>query len=106
MLLLSRNGVVCQTLGSMSAFRWQRKVRCEMSMERDTLASNFADAGARGLIDIKFCVQVDKDTTVDSLRAAVNRSETAIRESRVTDFVVDDEGLVTSEVDRLLYSIA
>ncbi|USI71592.1 hypothetical protein [Sphingomonas morindae] len=77
-----------------------------MSIERETLAKNFADAGARGLLDIKFFVIPDEETTVDSLRAAVNRSEDAIRHGRFTGFMVDDEGLISTSVDDLLYMAA
>jgi len=77
-----------------------------MSTERETLASNFADANARGLLDIKFFVVTDEGTTVDSLRASVNRTETAIRESRFTDFAVNDAGRVSASLEQLLYSHA
>jgi hypothetical protein len=75
-----------------------------MSIERETLASNFADARAHGLIDIKFFALASEDLTVDQLCAAANNVESAIRDGHVVDFEVDDEGMVASNLDELLYS--
>ena len=75
-----------------------------MSTERETLAVNFADARARGLLDIKFFAFVGEETTVDSLCEAANVADKAIRDNHVVDHVVDDEGMVASTIDELLYS--
>jgi hypothetical protein len=75
-----------------------------MSTERETLASNFADARAKGLLDIKFFAFVSEETTVESLREAANAADQAIRDGHVVDHEVDDEGMVASSLGELLYS--
>jgi hypothetical protein len=75
-----------------------------MSTEREVMATNFADARAHGLLDIKFFAFIGEETTVDSLRGAVNAADRAIRDGHVADFVVDDEGMVASTLDGLLYN--
>ena len=75
-----------------------------MQTERELLATNFANARAHGLLDIKFFAFISEDTTVDSLREAVNKADQAIRDGHVTDFVVDDEGMVAATLDELLYN--
>lgn len=75
-----------------------------MSTERETLAKNFADARAHGLLDIKFFAMISEETTVDSLCDAANRADQAIRDGHVVEFEVDDEGMVATSVDEILYS--
>jgi hypothetical protein len=75
-----------------------------MSTERETLASNFADARASGLLDIKFFAFISEDTTVESLRVAANLADRAIREHQVADFQVDDEGMIATSLNGLLYN--
>ena len=75
-----------------------------MSIERQTLANDFADARSRGLIDLKFFVMIGENTTVDGLRSAAHIAECAIRDGHIVDFVVDDEGMVASTLDGLLYN--
>jgi hypothetical protein len=75
-----------------------------MSTERETLATDFANARSHGLIDLKFFVMIDGNTTVDGLRAAAHKAECAIRDGHVVDFMVDDEGMVASSLDGLLYN--
>ena len=75
-----------------------------MSIERETLADNFATARASGLVDIKFFALISEETDVDSLCAAANQADEAIRDGHVVPFEVDDEGMVTTSVDALLYS--
>lgn len=75
-----------------------------MLTEREKLAINFADAHAAGLLDIKFFAFISEDTTVESLCAAANKADKAIHDGHVVDFEVDDEGMVVSAVDELLYS--
>ena len=75
-----------------------------MSIERETLAADFANARSHGLIDLKFFVMIDEKTTVDGLRAAAHKAESAISDGHVVDFVVDDEGMVASTLDELLYN--
>jgi hypothetical protein len=75
-----------------------------MSIERETLASDFANARAHGLLDIKFIAMISEDTTVDSLCEAANRADQAIRDGHVVAFEVDDEGMVATSADELLYS--
>ena len=75
-----------------------------MLTERETLAKNFASAQAHGLLDIKFFALISEDTTVDSLRAAVNSADRAISDGHVVPFTVDDEGMVATTLDNLLYN--
>lgn len=75
-----------------------------MTTERETLANNFADARAHGLLDVKFFAFISEDTTVDSLRAAANKADQAIRDNHVVDFTVDDEGMVAQSLTDLLYN--
>lgn len=75
-----------------------------MSIQRETLANDFANARAQGLLDIKFFALISEETTVDSLCDAANKADKAIRDGHIADFEVDDEGMVATTVDDLLYS--